>query len=609
MGVWSQFKNRRITQFLVAYLAGGWMALAVVDQFVDRDVLPVVLYHVGLTLYVFGIGWAVVLGWYHGEKGQQRATPTELFLLAVIAVPALLLSGRLVRTSLQEARVASVLETSRMDLRRIAVLYLSESSAGGELAPVADALTEALIGSLAQVSELDVVSRNGSESVRGLGISPDSAAAIFDAGTVIDGSVDRAGAGLRVTLRVLDGQSGTPLIAQPLVLTVPEDSLTSAGAELARQVSAPLREILGQEIRLREGRSMAPSSAAWLQVARAEKALKDGVTALRRGDAEGAATRLDIAEEEARAAALADERWVEPITLRGRIAYERYALATTLEELEAHLEEAIDAAETALLAEPDNAAALELRGTARYRLWLMQLEDEAMLDAMLDAARQDLERAKSLDRRVAANANSVLSHLYYQTGDWGKAILSAQDAYRQDAFLAAADAVLRRLYQASYDLGDYEEARDWCLEGRRRFPDNFRFVQCQLYVLTMDDAEPDVEEAWALYEEFASLLPEGQAPLLSALGQTFLAGVLGRAGLADSASAVLARARVDRDVDPEGEQASMEAAMRSVFGDVDGAVASLERYMILNPGHFPGEHWWWRNLQGDPDFERLQTRR
>ena len=607
MGLWSQVKNRRITQVLLAYLAGGWMALAVVDQFVDREVLPAVLYHVGLTLYVFGIGWALVIGWYHGEKGQQRATPSEIFALAVFALPALFISGRMVRTNVQEARVASVLETSRMDLRRIAVLYFSDSTGDAELVPVADALTEALIAALAQVSELDVVSRNGSESVRGLGIGPDSAAAIFDAGTVIDGSVGRVGDGLRVTVRLLDGQSGTPLVGQPLVLTVREDSLVSAGDELAKRVSVPLREIIGQEIRVREGRSGAPNSAAWLHVARAEKALKDGVAALRRGDGEGASTRLTLAEEEAAAAALADARWVEPMTLRGRVAYERYALATTLEELAAHLEEAIGAADAAVRIEPNNAAALELRGTARYRLWLMQLEDDDTLDAMLEAARGDLERAKSLDRRVAANANSVLSHLYYQVGDWGKAILSAQDAYRQDAFLAAADAVLRRLYQASYDMGEYEEARDWCLEGRRRFPDNFRFVQCQLYVLTMEDAAPDVDEAWALYDEFASLLPEGQAPLLSALGRTFLGGVLGRAGLPDSATAVLARARVDRDVDPESEQVSMEAAMRSVFGDVDGSIEALERYMILNPGHFPGEHWWWRSLRGNPDFERLQA--
>ena len=75
----------------------------------------------------------------------------------------------------------------------------------------------------------------------------------------------------------------------------------------------------------------------------------------------------------------------------------------------------------------------------------------------------------------------------------------------------------------------------------------------------------------------------------------------------DSANAVLTRARMDRDVDSGAEQLSMEAAMRSVMGDVDGAIDVLQEFMILNPGHFPGEHWWWRNLEGDPRFERLKT--
>ncbi|MGE3707837.1 MAG: hypothetical protein AB7I13_21390, partial [Vicinamibacterales bacterium] len=65
MGVWKEIKQRRITQIVVTYLATGWMALAVVDQVVDREVLPVVVYSVSLTLYAFGFFAALVIGWYH----------------------------------------------------------------------------------------------------------------------------------------------------------------------------------------------------------------------------------------------------------------------------------------------------------------------------------------------------------------------------------------------------------------------------------------------------------------------------------------------------------------------------------------------------------------
>jgi hypothetical protein len=156
-------------------------------------------------------------------------------------------------------------------------------------------------------------------------------------------------------------------------------------------------------------------------------------------------------------------------------------------------------------------------------------------------------------------------------------------------------------------LGEYEEAQRWCLEGHDRFPDNFRFVQCQLYVLTMPQAEPDIARAWTLYDQFAELLPEGQSELFSGLAQTFVGGVIGRAGLPDSANAVFVRARMSPEVDSDYEQISREAAMRAVMGDVEGSVETLQRFMILNPGHFPGQHWWWRNLEGDPAFERLKS--
>jgi TolB-like protein len=605
LSLWGQIKQRRVTQIVLAYLAAGWMTLAVVDQVVDREVLPGVVYRVSLTLYLFGIAFALILGWFHGEKGHQKAPLLEILLLTLFGIGALGTSASLVRSHLRDVTVASALETSTRDLRRVAVLYFEDESADGSMAVVADGLTDGLISALTEVRELDVVSRNGSESVRDLDIPPDSIATIFDAGTLMAGSVGQAGEDIQVTVRLIDGQSGTEI--QRDRYTWPAEALASVSDELAREISQSLRELLGQEIRVREGRSRAPSTAAWLQVARAEKALKDGLAALRRGDDEMAARELASADQELARAQEITTGWVAPMVLRGRVSYESYALANTLEELVASLEGAMDFADQALALEPDHAAALELRGTARYRLWLMQLEeDEDALERQLAQAQADLERSLSLDRG-RAEASSVLSHLYYQVDDWQKAVLAARDAYEQDAFLSAARGVLRRLYLASYDLGQYREARDWCLEGYRRFPDDFRFVQCQLYVLTMNGAEPDIDEAWALRDRLVSLLPEGQVELFSGLAQTFVAGVIGRAGLADSAIAVMDRARLAEGVDPAGDQIFMEAAMRSLMGDVDGAIDALQRYMIISPGSYPGDHWWWRNLAGHPDFERLQT--
>ena len=614
MRLWAEVKQRRITQIVLTYLAGGWMALAVVDQVVDREVLPAVAYRVALTLYLFGIAVAVILGWYHGEKGNQRATRTELILVAFTALAGLGMGARLVVSDVR-ARAAvrdtqSLAATSTMNLRRIAVLYFEDQSADGSLAPVADALTEGLIDALSEVRDLDVVSRNGSGSVRGL--APDSAASVLRTGTIIDGSVRESGGTLNVTVALLDGQSGTPIDRD--TYTWPTDSLVSVGDRLADEVSKSLRGFLGQEIRVREGRSRAPSTAAWIQLARGQKSLSDGSGALRRDDAVAAAHDFAEADDALMKAEAMDtaRSWPEPVVLRGRVAYESLPLAESADEAVTALDKAVALADSALEISPNEAEALELRGTARYRRWLSRFDDDPeALARLLAGARADLEQSIKLDQ-AGAGAYSTLSHLYYQVGEPALAVIAAQRAYEEDAFLSVADGVLWRLYSASYDLESYKDAKTWCEEGHRRFPQNFRFVQCGLFLMTMSAADHDVARAWDLYGQLGPLLPEAQKTYLDAQARTVVGGIIGLAGLPDSADAVMTRARLTPADDPEAELTSIEAAMRALMGDTSGSIRLLQRYVVLNPGHFGGREglsWWWRNLQGNADFERIRSMR
>ena len=600
MTIWAEIKQRRITQIVVTYMAGGWMLLAAVDQFVDNQVMPLVVYNVALTIYLFGIAAALIVGWYHGEKGVQRAPLSEMVALAVIGIACAGVSARIVRGALEQDTLAEALAETGADLTRIGVLYFGDASAGGSLRPVADGITEGLIRSLAQVPELAVTSRNGAARVRELAADPDSIARILDVGTLIDGSVDEVGGELRVTVRVLEGSTGIPLFRE--TYEWPSADVAAVSEGLAEQVAIALREQLGQEIRLRSGRASAPNAAAWLEVARAESSLKDAGQAIQAGDAEATAAGFAEAAHALERASEAAPDWAEPLVLRGQVAYERYILAETGEELVAALDEAVEHANAALALEPDHAAALELRGTANYRRWLSLGED---IGPLFESARADLEQSLRLDRS-RATANSTLSHLYYQTDDWPKAVLAARQAYEQDAFLTVADGVLWRLYDASYDMGERGEAERWCREGNDRFPSDFRFVQCGLFLMTMPQSEPDPRAAWALKDDFLHLVPE-RAEFFDAQAQMVVGGVLWRAGLADSANAVLTRARRSSEVDPDGELLLFEAAMRSINGDVRGSVSLLERLVSLHPEHPPTQHWWWTNVDADPTFQRLMA--
>ena len=97
-----------------------------------------------------------------------------------------------------------------------------------------------------------------------------------------------------MSYRILEGQSGVALFRGSL--DWPSDDLASVSSGLATEVGNALREQIGVEVRLREGRAAAPNSAAWLQVARAERSIADAAEALREGDGEAVSDAFDAAE-------------------------------------------------------------------------------------------------------------------------------------------------------------------------------------------------------------------------------------------------------------------------------------------------------------------------
>jgi cation transporter-like permease len=60
--------------------------MGLVDQLVDREVLPNVAYRVTLATAFCAVAVAGVVGWFHGERGRQRSPAIEWVLLALIAV-------------------------------------------------------------------------------------------------------------------------------------------------------------------------------------------------------------------------------------------------------------------------------------------------------------------------------------------------------------------------------------------------------------------------------------------------------------------------------------------------------------------------------------------
>jgi serine/threonine-protein kinase len=495
-----------------------------------------------------------------------------------------------------------------LDPHRVAVLYFQGSGAGDSLGYLADGLTEGLIRELNQVQGLEVISKGGVAAFRGDSIPRDSVARALKAGTLVAGELEQKGGRLRTTIRLVDGGSGADF--ERASFEQPAGNLLAVQDTLAQKVASLIRERLGVEIRLREQRGRTRNVEAWALVQRAARHQKAAEELAEKGDTAGLDREFRTADSMLAAAETLDPGWAEPIVGREMIAYRRSRLSAD-DPIKAGRwsEIGLGHAARALKLGADNPDALELRGNLRYWRWLLGLApDPAQARTLLKSAQDDLEAAV----RIApsqAGAWSTLSHLYNQTGDQVDIKLAARRAYEEDAYLSNADVILSRLFYSSYDLGQFPDAARWCSEGERRFPEDTKFVECQLWLMTTRGAEPDVPRAWRLADTLIQRAPESKREFQRLNSHMILAAILARAGLTDSARRVAVRSRSTPELDPTRDIELFGAFAYTLMGDKVAALKSLKTYLAANPERRANlaedSGWWFRSLQEDPRFKEL----
>ena len=201
-----QIKQRKIVQWLLAYLAGAWLLLQVVDLLADMYGWPVGVLRPLPVILGVGSLLVLILAWYHGEKGAQRVSAAELILIAgvlTIAGAGVALLGR----DGQGAVVAAETDTNT-EQGSIAVLPFADMSPGKTQAFFSDGLTEELLNVLAQIPELRVAARTSSFSFRDSKLPIDSIARALRVNYVLEGSVRTQGDQVRITAQLINAATG-----------------------------------------------------------------------------------------------------------------------------------------------------------------------------------------------------------------------------------------------------------------------------------------------------------------------------------------------------------------------------------------------------------------
>jgi serine/threonine-protein kinase len=552
--------------------------------------------------------------WRRLARSSRRRRLTFAMAIALAAV--FVVTVKWLNLRIERGRIPPVSTSAELDAKSIAVLYFEDHSDDGSLGDQARALTEGLIDMLAAGTTLDVESRHASAVFAGKPVTMDSIGRTLEVATIIDGTVeplDRVWSWqqdrLRVTIRFADGSSGQQF--EMVQIDEASDAPLRLLARLVNELTRRLRWRIGEPITLAEQQDAASNDDAYRLFHQAKK-LREDAHDLSREDVLAASLTYDRADSLLAEAEKLDRDWLAPTLERGWIASSQSILALQASpdsiDREARFHDWIDwgiaHSERVLDRRPDFPKALELRGALRFRCF--RHGGHVPADTLRDAALRDLLAATTADPKLVS-AWITLSEVYESMGSESLADRAAERAADVDLWAIAADYedALIRLYQRAMARENYEQARERCEAGTGY--DHPNLTNCELAILGNLGSRPEeIPQAWRLFER--DMVPPNQQ-----LPRYFwVAAVIARAGLADSALHVTERARENvSDEDVLENLAPMDAWVRTVAGDHDTAVNLLTDFLKKNPEKRSeiANHRWFRPLHAHPGFRTLRTER
>ncbi len=247
-----RLRERKLVQWALAYLAGAWLLLQVLDVLGQNFDWPRAFFR--SATIVLGVGFlaALVLAWYHGEKGRQRVSGPELLMLGALLVIAggmVWLVGRSSAGAGADAADRSSPESGQLAFasaapveRSIAVLPLANLSGDPENEYFSDGITDEILTTLAKVGDLRVISRTSVMRYKNTDKSLREIASELGVAHVLEGSVQRAGERVRINAQLIDASTDQHLWAERY--DRPLEDIFAVQSEIAQQIARALQATL-----------------------------------------------------------------------------------------------------------------------------------------------------------------------------------------------------------------------------------------------------------------------------------------------------------------------------------------------------------------------------
>ncbi len=201
----------------------------------------------GITLVlVLGLLVTLLLAWFHGERGAQRVSGTELVLLALLLAGGGVVLWRFAVTPPAVVPAAEVQPpggppASSVNPKSIAVMPFRDLSGGPDAGLIADGFSEEVINSLSRVPDLQVAARSSSFALRDGTLSAIDIGDRLQVAHVLEGSVRRSGNRLRITTQLIRASDGINVWSQDYDRT--DDDIIAIQEEVARSIAQALKTV------------------------------------------------------------------------------------------------------------------------------------------------------------------------------------------------------------------------------------------------------------------------------------------------------------------------------------------------------------------------------
>ena len=256
--MWVELKRRNVVRVAIAYAVVSWLLLQVVDTVVPMLGLPTWIGPAILLFLAVGFVISMIFAWAfeitpEGVKREKDVDRTQSIThvtgrkldFVIIGVLTIALAFFALDKFIWHDHDAETVATNSSLEKSIAVIPFANRSADESDAYFVDGIHDDILTQLSKLSGIDrVISRTSVERYRTTELSVPEIAAELGVATILEGSVQRAGDSVRITMQLIDAVNDEHIWADNFDRELTANNVFEIQSEISTAIATSLQAAL-----------------------------------------------------------------------------------------------------------------------------------------------------------------------------------------------------------------------------------------------------------------------------------------------------------------------------------------------------------------------------